>query len=173
MARARYFKQYNITWDYPHVDFNPGEPIDMSRGEFVRAMNKKVQALSPLTNVITTRLRKAKQFTEPEITQARSAIGIFEAPYAAVYAFDRNEPLHLYSRFYMNPLKLLELPDDGEVMGNLAIEIAEDFLDTMKHQRHWIANFPSTLSKRRSRISARRITPSHGAANARISRAPN
>lgn len=144
-TKARYLKQFWISWATPHVDYNPGEVRGLSRGDVVTGINKKAQAFSPLTNFITARLRREKRLLSPEITHAQIHISNVESLNFALYPKGKNEPYGLYSPYWMNPLDLLDLPDDGKSIGELGIKIVEDFIESMPYYKYAVGDFPTEI----------------------------
>ncbi|MEE9387815.1 MAG: hypothetical protein V3U96_04330 [Paracoccaceae bacterium] len=141
-TKARYLKNFWISWATPHVDYNPGEARGLSRGDVVIGINKKVQAFNPLTEFISARLRREKRLLSPEVTHARVHISNVESLYFAFYPNGKNEPYGLYSTYWMNPLDLLDLPDDGQSIGDLGIKIVEGFVEDMSIYKYAVGGFP-------------------------------
>lgn len=141
-TKARYLKHFWISWATPHVDNNPGELRDLSRGDVVLGVNKRIQAFNPLTGFITARLRREKRLLSPEITHAQIHISNVESLDFALYPRGKQEPYGMYSTYWMNPLKLLDLPDDKETFGNLGIKIVEEFLRNMAYVEYAVGEFP-------------------------------
>lgn len=141
-TKARYLKKFWISWATPHVDYNPGELRDLTRGDVVLGVNKRIQAFSPMTDFITARLRREKRLLSPEVTHVHIQISNVESLDFALYPRGKQEPYGMYSTYWMNPLDLLDLPDDKETFGNLGIKIVEEFLKGMAYVEYAVGEFP-------------------------------
>ncbi len=144
-TKARYLKQFWISWATPIVEYNPGALRGISRADVVLGINKKVQAFNPLTNLISSKLRLEKRLLSPEITYTHINISNVESLNFALYPMGKNKPLGLYSSFYMDPLELLDLPDDASVIGELGIKIVEEFLENLAFHEYAIKDFPTDI----------------------------
>lgn len=141
-TKARYLKKFWIDWATPHVDYNPGQSRGLSRGEVVLGVNKKIQAFGPLTDLISAELRRARRHLSPEITHAQVSISNVSSVDFAMYPIRKGDSLGIYSQYWMDPLEILDVPEDDGSLAKLGICIVEEFLETMAYQNDFLSGFP-------------------------------
>lgn len=138
---AEYLKEYRLGWTYPVQNFGIfyGASERLTRSEFISDMNFKVMALWPLFDLIWYRLRKAKVHTKPKLTHIETRLAFFQS---SPMSWTLGEPHQLIHEYYVHPIKFLEMPNDAQVLGELAISIVRHLLDQLQSKYEPIEGVP-------------------------------
>lgn len=109
-------------------------------------MDLKVRAFNSLTDFITARLKKEKRTLSQGITQATVNISnVASVDVAFYHPRGKQDELALFTQHWMDPLTLLDLPDEKEAIGEAAIEIVEGFLIYVTSSLYALKDFPKDV----------------------------
>jgi hypothetical protein len=143
LAKASYLQQFVIDFTWPHVNFNPGEAGGLSRGETIKIICNKMRSFETLTATISRNLQERQQSLTPDamIAVARLTQFPLNSPYLLANPLKEGRP-YLYFDYPLDPMELIDLPDDPKTMRTLAMEIANDYCGSVSKYSSFIANFP-------------------------------